>query len=241
MQINTIESILLFGANDGIGAALLQEYLELPNLKSVYCPIRSGELPADSRVVAIHFDTLNEESIQQVLKDIPQGSLDLVVNTIGYIENELGGPEKSLREINEQKLLEYFRVNAIFTPMIAKHSKALLKRKGEIGFLALSAMVGSIGENDLGGWYGYRASKAALNMFIKTIAIELKRYNPESLVLSMHPGTTHTKMTRNYIAGVKHQTHQPADSASHINQVFFNTPLEKSGCFFNWDGREIAY
>jgi NAD(P)-dependent dehydrogenase (short-subunit alcohol dehydrogenase family) len=102
-------------------------------------------------------------------------------------------------------------------------------------------MVGSMGENELGGWYAYRASKAALNAFIKNISIEWKRSHKKSLVLAIHPGTTHTRLSEKFSTHVTHKIHTPAESAANICRVIFDSTFSQSGSFLNWDGRNIKW
>ena len=107
--------------------------------------------------------------------------------------------------------------------------------------LALSAMVGSIDENEIGGWYGYRASKAALNMMVKTISIELKRSGFKTQVGAIHPGTTHTALSEKFIGTVRHKVWKPLESAENILKVIDGLSPHETGFFKNWDGRTIAW
>jgi NAD(P)-dependent dehydrogenase (short-subunit alcohol dehydrogenase family) len=169
LELKNIKSVLLLGATGGIGHALL-EHLLAENAKLEIYTISRHAINRH-RVHNFVSESVNEESISTFLAPFPSLKFNLILNTIGYLENELGGPEKSLKDINETKLLEYFRINAILTPVIAKVVRNHLASEG-FAFVSLSAMVGSIGENELGGWYGYRASKTALNAFLKNMSIE---------------------------------------------------------------------
>lgn len=140
----------------------------------------------------------------------------MILNTVGVLHSSTLGPEKSLREISFATLTESFQVNAFLTPLIAKHAKPCLDRKGPFLMAALSAMVGSIADNSSGGWYSYRASKTALNMFIKNISLEFKRSFPESIVLAIHPGTTDTGPSRPFSKNVKHQIWTAEQTAQHL-------------------------
>ena len=102
-------------------------------------------------------------------------------------------------------------------------------------------MVGSIGENELGGWYGYRASKSALNAFLKNISLEWGRINKRSLVLAIHPGTTQTKLSEKFNSHVSHKVHSPSEAAANICNVIFNSSYNMTGKFLNWDGRVIGW
>lgn len=238
LELKNFKNVFLLGATGGIGDAIKNFLLAENSTLVIYTLSRT---PIDQpRVQNVVTESIDEKSLSDFINTIPTVKFDLVINAVGFLENELGGPEKSLRDINEQKLLEYFRTNAILTPMLAKIVRNNLSQEG-FAFVALSAMVGSMGENDLGGWYGYRASKAALNAFLKNIAIEFRRMNKNSLVLAIHPGTTQTPLSEKFNLRVTHKIHTPAEAAANICQVIFNTSYKDSGSFLNWDGRVIKW
>ena len=238
LDLKNIKKVLLLGATGGIGQAILDHLLAENSSLEIYALSRSPiERPRVHNTIA---SNINEASLSEFLNSIRSVKFELIINTVGYLVNEQGGPEKSLRDINEEKLLEYFRTNAILTPVLAKVVRNNLSTEG-FAFVALSAMVGSIGENELGGWYGYRASKTALNTFLKNIALEWGRTNSRSLVLAIHPGTTQTRLSEKFNSHVTHKIHTPAEAANNICNVIFNTPFNKSGSFLNWDGRVIGW
>jgi NAD(P)-dependent dehydrogenase (short-subunit alcohol dehydrogenase family) len=237
LQRESIKSVLILGATGAIGAAICKILLEqCPNAK-IYALTRRP--PDDERIISKQAETIDKRSLESFLEDFPEVKFDLVINAIGHLDTHLGGPEKSLREISEEKLLEYFRVNAIITPVLASALRG--RHAPTFGFVALSAMVASLGENELGGWYGYRASKVALNMFLKNMSIELRRSNPRSLILAIHPGTTLSPLSTKYTQNITHKIHTPEEAASNILDVIFSTPFEKTGSFLNWDGRTILW
>jgi len=238
LELKNINNVLLLGANGGIGHALLERLLSENERLEIYTLSRH---PVDHiRVHNFVCESVNEETLSIFLANYPNVKFNLILNTIGYLENELGGPEKSLRDINEAKLLEYFRINSILTPVLAKVVRNHLSNEG-FAFVALSAMVGSIGENELGGWYGYRASKTALNAFLKNISIEWGRVYKNSLVLAIHPGTTQTRLSEKFNTRVTHQIFTPDEAAKNICDIIFNTDFLLSGSFLNWDGRLIGW
>ena len=238
LEITKIKNVLLLGATGGIGQAILEYLLAENSELEIYALSRSPiQHPRVHNVIA---ENINESSLSEFLSSFPTVRFELIINTVGYLVNDQGGPEKSLRDINEEKLLEYFRTNAILTPVLAKVVRNNLSSEG-FAFVALSAMVGSIGENELGGWYGYRASKTALNAFLKNIAIEWGRTHKSSLVLAIHPGTTQTRLSEKFNSRVTHKIHTPAEAAINICHVIFNTTYGQSGSFLNWDGREIKW
>jgi NAD(P)-dependent dehydrogenase (short-subunit alcohol dehydrogenase family) len=150
-------------------------------------------------------------------------------------------PERASRELDQGKLLRQFAVNAVGPALVAKHFVPLLPRQGRSVFAALSARVGSIGDNRLGGWYGYRASKSALNMLIRTLSIELGRTHPEAICVALHPGTVDTDLSKPFQKNVAaDQLFSPEQSAAHLLTVIDQlTPMHSGRCFA-WDGTEIC-
>jgi NAD(P)-dependent dehydrogenase (short-subunit alcohol dehydrogenase family) len=238
LDLKNVKNVFLLGATGGIGQAIMNYLLSQNTTLNIYTLSRSPL--HHTRVHHEVGENINEESLAKYLTTIGEVKFDLVINAVGVLENELGGPEKSLRDINEEKLLAYFHTNAILTPVLAKVVRNYLSPEA-FAFVALSAMVGSIGENDLGGWYGYRASKAALNAFLKNISIEFRRTNKQSLVLAIHPGTTQTRLSEKFNSRVTHKIHTPAEAAFNICHIIFSTPFKDSGSFLNWDGRGIKW
>lgn len=159
----------------------------------------------------------------------------------GILQGGNAAPEKSWRALSADGLACYFAVNAAGPALVAKHFLPLLPREGRSVFAALSARVGSIGDNRLGGWYGYRASKAALNMLVKTLAIELARTRRQAICVALHPGTVNTGLSAAFQHGVApEKLFAPQRSAGHLLDVIANlTPADSGGCFA-WDGSRIA-
>ncbi len=149
LDLKNIKHVLLPGATGGIGQSILKHLFAVNSSLEIYTLSRSPlEHPRVHNVIAAN---INETTLTVFLSSIPNVKFELIINTVGYLVSEQGGPEKSLREINEDKLLEYFRTNAILTPVLAKVVRNNLSIEG-FAFVALSALVGSIGENELGGW-----------------------------------------------------------------------------------------
>lgn len=242
MNMNTLRqhplsNILLLGATGGIGGAILRQLRRDYPQAQIDCLVRETSPWREEGVRALLVKDFSERQLERSLAQAP--SYQLIINTIGYLENELGGPEKSVRDLNEEKLVSYFQINALITPMLAKVLRSRLQ--GPYVFATLSAMVGSIGENELGGWYGYRVSKAALNMFIRNLAVEFGRTNKQSSFLAIHPGTTQTKLSEKYNTRVTHKIHSPEEAATNILEIILDTPFEQTGSFLNWDKRTISW
>lgn len=170
------------------------------------------------------------------------GAVEFVFIASGLLHRDAVQPEKSWRTLDATALARLFQVNAIGPALVAKHFLPQLPRHGRAVFAVLSAKVGSIADNRLGGWYGYRASKAALNQIIRTTAIELARSRPEAICVALHPGTVDTPLSRPFQAAVaQDRLFTPAVAAAHLLHVLGElTPMD-SGGLFAWDGQRLPY
>ena len=189
----------------------------------------------------LRLDVTNEASIKAAAMEIGKaGPLDLVFVTTGMLHDANTSPEKSLSALTPEALTTLYQVNAIGPALVAKHFLPLLARDRKAVFAALSARVGSISDNRLGGWHSYRASKAALNMLIRTMSIELARRNPSALIVGMHPGTVDTPLSEPFQRGVKEgKLFTPERSATAMLGVLDRLTPEDSGGQFAWDGQRV--
>ena len=219
---------VVLGAGGGIGGALCEELSKNRGYEDLVAYSRS------------QLDLEDEESIQKSASKLKQHSVRLVVNATGLLHSKDQKPEKSLRELNTASLTKSFAINAIGPALVLKHFIPLLPRKGRSAIAHLSARVGSIGDNRLGGWYGYRASKAALNQLVHTAAIELERTHPEAICIALHPGTVKTKLSSPYVQGRQNPT-DPYDAAKNLLNVIENLKTADSGGFFDWQGKSVEW
>ncbi|WP_243445809.1 SDR family NAD(P)-dependent oxidoreductase [Polymorphobacter arshaanensis] len=166
--------------------------------------------------------------------------VDLVLVATGVLHDATHGPERSLAALDADWLAQSFAVNAIGPALVAQALLPKLRRDRKTAFAALSARVGSISDNRLGGWYGYRASKAALNQLVRTAAIEQARRNPQSLVVTLHPGTVDTQLSKPFQRGVP-ELFDTATSARLLLDVLDTLTPADSGGLFAWDGSAIAF
>lgn len=181
-------------------------------------------------------DVTSDDSIARHLEQLRPG-YDLVFVAVGQLAAQ-SGPEKSLKSLTPQEMAHLFAVNAIGPSLVLKHAIPLLRRDQRAIFAALSARVGSIGDNALGGWYSYRASKAALNQMIHTAAIELKRSHKHLICVALHPGTVATEFTRNYC----NHAAVPADQAAdNLVGVLDGLTPENTGGFYDWRGAPVPW
>lgn len=212
--------------------------------EAVYGGSRSGAFPDVRGAIPFAFDLTDESSIAAASAEIGKGGpLDLVIVATGILHRSAEiQPEKSYRAIDPAVMAELFALNAIGPALIAKHMMPLLSRDRRSVFAALSARVGSISDNRLGGWHSYRASKAALNALIKTFAIELASRNRHAIAVALHPGTVDTGLSLPFQRGVRPGTLQTASaSAAALLKVIAGLSPSDSGGFFAWDGQPIPY
>ncbi|NEP48905.1 MAG: SDR family NAD(P)-dependent oxidoreductase, partial [Moorea sp. SIO3C2] len=197
-----------------------------------------------NRLVCLSMDITDELQVSEAIKQISVeiDKLHLVINCVGLLHDGSLQPEKSLKQINSEHLMRYFQVNSIGAVLLAKHLLPLFRHSDRSIFASISAKIGSIGDNKLGGWYGYRASKAALNMFMRTVAIEYSRKSPQTIVVTLHPGTTNTRLSKPFQKNVPADKLFPVERT--VNQLL--AVIEKleqgdSGEFFSWDGSELPW
>lgn len=232
---------VVIGASGGIGKALVAALLA-DEVAQVHGLSRSGAPVSSSGEIASRIDIRDEASIAAAAGRVREtGPVDLVVVATGLLHDGAVQPEKTYRSLSADALAEYFAVNTIGPALVAKHFLPLLPRDRRAVFACLSARVGSIGDNGLGGWYGYRASKAALNMLIKSLSIELARTRPEAICVGLHPGTVDTGLSAPFQSGVApEKLFTPAVSARCLLDVVKTlTPDQTGGCY-SWDGARIV-
>jgi NAD(P)-dependent dehydrogenase (short-subunit alcohol dehydrogenase family) len=247
------EICLVAGANRGIGLALVNALLEDDATKRVIATHRpdadlnglnelSGHYSGKLDLQALDFETNDSlDTFSGYLARLEQ-PVDLAIHAAGILHEGNIEPEKSFVQCNTGNLRRMFEVNSIGPLMVAQALLMAQPRKHPFTFAALSAMVGSIGDNRLGGWYGYRASKSALNQFIKTLSIECRHRFPYASIVAIHPGTTDTELSRPFQRGVKPgKLYTPAQSAARILDVLSAVDPDQSGRFLNWDGRQIPW
>jgi NAD(P)-dependent dehydrogenase (short-subunit alcohol dehydrogenase family) len=223
---------VVFGASGGIGSALVAALSSTGSFRQVAGFSRKSSPP---------IDLLDEASLERAATIASEaGELRLVIDATGFLHDDRQGPEKSWRQLDACNLARSFALNAIGPALIMKHVLPLLPRSGKVVFATLSARVGSIGDNRLGGWYSYRASKAALNQLVRTAAVELTRRSPEGICVALHPGTVATTLSAPFTpAG--HSAHTPAEAARHLLAVVDKLSAEANGGFFDWQGEPVPW
>ena len=231
----------VFGASGGIGAALVSQLAARSDVAEVHALARKP-LQTGAKVHTHTFDLADEATIAAACATIG-GPLDLVVVATGRLIRDNGeGPEKSWRALNADAMAEMFAINAIGPALIGKHCAPLLRKGGKPVFAAISAKVGSIADNRLGGWHSYRASKAALNMMVRNFAIELGRSNPAAIAVTLHPGTVDTPLSRPFQRNVPTEKLFTAEqSATYLLGVIDGLSPADTGTLKAWDGSTLPF
>ncbi|MEM8575679.1 MAG: SDR family NAD(P)-dependent oxidoreductase [Pseudomonadota bacterium] len=223
---------VVFGATGGLGSALAT---------AIARSGRFSRLCALSRTNDPAFDLMDEESIERAARHAAAlGEIRLVVDATGFLHDASQKPEKTWRDISLETMSHALALNTIGPALIMKHVLPQLPSSGKAVFATLSARVGSIDDNRLGGWYSYRASKAALNQIVRTAAIELKRNRPDAICVSLHPGTVDTPLSQPF-ARRGLQVQAPSASAAHLMSVIDSLKPEDTGRFFDWRGDPVPW
>ena len=239
---------VILGARGGVGAALASQITQRHEANRVLLTSRQ---PERSSHIWERLDITSPSSWSSLVDRLHDelqrwdGELNLVINATGLLhraaENDQAElmPERSLKGIELASMEEVFAVNTFGVALALKHLTPLLPRAQRSIFASFSARVGSIGDNRIGGWYSYRASKAAQNMLIKNAAIELARTKRACICVAVHPGTVATELSAPFTKSVKHTIFTPEESASHLLKVFTELTTERSGESIAWDGVTI--
>lgn len=235
-------NLVVIGASGSIGSAVIKRLKQLYPNANIYAFSRAKVVDCVEGVVYEHIDYTDESIIEKAAKDVYEksGAINLIFVATGILHTSEIKPEKCLKELSADKFIELFKANTIFPALVAKHFIPKLAKDTKSVFAAISARVGSISDNQLGGWYAYRASKAALNMFIKTASIETKRVNPSAIIVGLHPGTVDSHLSKPFQARVAEGKLFTSEySATKLIEVLDGLKLEDSGKCFAWDGKEI--
>jgi len=237
-----MKTALVVGASGGIGTALVKQFIERPDFGRVLAAARCPIEYSSAKVESLNVDLQKEGTIEALARHCRRhGPLHRIVIASGILHGESFGPEKSWLELSLPMMQAVFAINTFGPALVAKHCLPLLDRSNPSVFAAISARVGSIQDNRLGGWYSYRASKAALNMLVKTLAIELRRKNRTASCIALHPGTVNTRLSAPFQHRVPpKQLFSVTDSATKLMQVMDQVSPEQSGKVFAWDGQEIV-
>ncbi|HCG8621651.1 TPA: SDR family oxidoreductase [Vibrio parahaemolyticus] len=234
-------NILIVGGNGGIGLAMVKEALVRFPQAQIHATYRRTKSDYEHSALIWHqVDVTDETQVKNLSHAV--NSIDWVINCVGMLHTPDKGPEKSLSMVEPDFFLQNIAVNTLPSMLLAKYFTPLLKRSGAPKFAVVSAKVGSISDNRLGGWYSYRASKAALNMFLKTMSIEWQRTLKNGVVLALHPGTTDTALSEPFQANVPEgKLFTPERVASDLMGLIEKAAPQDSGAFLTYDGERLPW
>lgn len=233
--------ILIIGGSGGIGAALVKRYLASKSDAIIYATYRTHQPTTENiRVNWFKLDAASEQEVRSLAESIP--SLDVLINAAGILHLASRKPEKSVNEFSSDFFNHNIHSNVVPTINLAKYFANHLKSKQSTYFIAISARIGSIEDNKIGGWISYRCSKAALNMAIKTISIEWKHKASNCCVLAFHPGTTDTQLSKPFQKNVPStKLFTPDYVAQCLLELLDTVERTDTGRFFSFDGTEIPW
>ncbi|WP_372370060.1 SDR family oxidoreductase [Candidatus Uabimicrobium sp. HlEnr_7] len=245
--------VLIQGASRGIGFEFVKQLVKHQNIGFVHATCRQPKealllkdlASKHPNKIKLHvIDVTNEQTICSAAENVSTISknLHLLVNCTGILHDAQIFPEKRLQDICPESLTKSFQINAFGPVLIAKHFQSLFHHKQPAIFANISARVGSITDNRLGGWYAYRGSKAAQNMLTKTIALEFKRTAKTTICVALHPGTVATDLSSPFTKNIQAQKlFTPQQSVNYLLEVMNSLEMSDSGSFFAWDGQKIPW
>lgn len=236
-------SAVVVGASGGLGHAFVNILAADEAFKSKYQQIIGFSRQANanhSQTIDFTDETTIARSAAWAALQCQDAPLRLIIIATGHLHHDANGPERSLQQLDVDYLQKVMLVNAIGPALILKHFAPLLPKTGAVHVAFISAKVGSISDNALGGWYGYRASKAALNQIVKTAAIELARRNKETLCVALHPGTVATKLSEPFSkSGLN--VRSPELAAAELLQVIHALDAAQTGGFYDYKGAKLPW
>lgn len=221
-----MDRVLIIGASGGIGSALSQAFE------------KTGTKVVGLSRSADGLDLTDEASVEHHLGAL-EGPFDGLIVASGALEIDGAAPEKTVRAVTAKALADQFALNAIGPALVLRHAARLLPREGRSVCAVLTARVGSIGDNRIGGWTSYRAAKAAANQIVHTTAIELARTHPELVCVALHPGTVETPFTAKYLG--RHPSVPAAEAAENLLSVMAGLTPDQTGGFYDWAGEEVVW
>ena len=236
-----MRKVAVIGSSGAIGSAFVNHYINDLSVNSIFSFSRSSIGIDNNKVKHFSIDIENESSIQNAAKSVEEINFDEIIIASGLLHTNEFGPEKSIKDLKADNILKILNVNTVGPAIIGKHFLPLLNKDNKSVMAFLSARVGSISENKLGGWYAYRASKSALNQVIKTFSIELKRTNPKAIIIGLQPGTVDSELSAPFKRSVSNNKLFSAEySVSQLLGVIERADESSSGNLISWDGEIIS-
>ena len=233
------KNILIAGASGAIGKEFTRFYSDDPNVEKIVTLSRKVIESRDEKIQSIEIDYSKEETFKNLDKIVELESISSIIIATGILHTDQIKPEKSINGIDFESLKDVFQVNVFGPILLVKNLLPLIKKSQGVKIVFLTARVGSISDNELGGWYSYRSSKSALNMMIRNLSIELQRANKEHIVIGIHPGTVKSHLSEPFLRHVKHNIFSPRESVELMSQVISNNSQKDSGKCFDFSGKVI--
>ena len=235
------QTIVVIGASGALGAEFVNQFAKDENVKHVFAFARSKTTFDHDKVSTYFIDLEDETSIKEAATNCPN-NIDRVIVATGLLHDQSLMPEKSLRDLSQEKFQTLFTINTIGPALLAKYFLPKLNKEKKSIFAAISARVGSISDNKLGGWYAYRASKAALNMVLKNASIEIARSNKNAIILGLHPGTVDSNLSKPFQGAVQeNKLFTPQYSVTKMCEVLHNAKLDDSGSVIDFNNIKIDF
>ena len=233
------QNIIIAGSSGSIGGEFTKQYTDDPNVEKVVTLSRNVNNLNHEKIQSIKIDYSNEATFKNLDEISQLDSISKVIIATGILHTDQIKPEKSIDSIAAEDMKQVFQVNVFGPILLVKKLLPLIKKSKGVKIVFLTARVGSISDNVLGGWHSYRSSKSALNMMIKNLAIELKRLNKEHVVIGIHPGTVKSHLSEPFLRHVKHDIFNPKESVDLMTQVISKVSQIDSGKCFDFSGKVI--
>lgn len=234
------KNIAIIGSSGAIGNAFVEHYLKDNSIQNIFTFSRNAADHLSNKVSSYKIDVESQESIQKAAEQIKDHIIDRIIIASGILHNESFGPEKSIKDLNYETFAKVYSINTIGPALIGRYFIPLMNKNEKSVIAFLSARVGSISDNILGGWYSYRSSKTALNQIVKNFSIELKRTNKNAIALALQPGTVESNFSEPFKNNVsKEKLFSPEYSVELLSKVIENSSEEDSGNLISYDGDTI--
>ena len=233
------ENIIIAGSSGAIGGEFTELYANNSNVEKIIALSRKPTNTNHNKIQSVEIDYYNEATFKNLDEISQLDSISKIIIATGILHTDQIRPEKSIDSIAGEDMRKVFQVNVFGPILLVKKLLPLIKKSKGVKIVFLTARVGSISDNLLGGWHSYRSSKSALNMMIKNLAIELKRLNKEHVVIGIHPGTVKSHLSEPFLRHVKHDIFNPKESVDLMTQVISKVSQTDSGKCFDFSGKVI--
>ncbi len=233
------ENIIIAGSTGAIGGEFTELYANNSNVEKIIALSRKPTNTNHNKIQSVEIDYYNEATFKNLDEISQLDSISKIIIATGILHTDQIRPEKSIDSIAGEDMRKVFQVNVFGPILLVKKLLPLIKKSKGVKIVFLTARVGSISDNVLGGWHSYRSSKSALNMMIKNLAIELKRLNKEHVVIGIHPGTVKSHLSEPFLRHVKHDVFSPKESIGFMTKVINEITHKDSGKCFDFSGKVI--